>query len=436
MAFQFAHCSRFAVVALLLALFACADDSTSPPPPEPDPVTRESANATSSVVGPAGGTLQTTASDGTVYTLTIPANALATGKTVTMTPVTAIDGYPLASGIVGGVELKPSGTLFTVPVTLEIETPRAPGPGLTAVAILFSGNGPSFEPSFAGVGAGSFIVPMRHFSGGTVAFANAQQLASLVSPQAVQCLAPAIQAASEHDVNDVFAIFRSCFVSDVLPSLEGATNDRQLTIAIGKFSVWKTDARAALDASLFVSFNDAAETQQFYDALVGKLQTAIENNNDRCQQDESLAALASVLFWQTQAARYGLDTMGNLLDRDTVLSNLCAHAVVDQLVLPIDLQVGVPQAIDIEFGLLFNAHQNSMAYPFEVHLVGDGVDIQHPAGFTDTQGKYTSVITATREGEVSITASACLVYPGTQTASDVCVEDAATTAAIARSPGE
>ena len=122
--------NRVAVLLPLFSLLACGDDSTSPPNPEPDHVTRESVNATSGVVGPAGGTLQTTANDGTVYTLTIPANAIATGKTITMTPVTAIDGYPLASGIVGGVELKPSGTVFTVPVTLVIETTQSPGAGL------------------------------------------------------------------------------------------------------------------------------------------------------------------------------------------------------------------------------------------------------------------------------------------------------------------
>ena len=424
----FAH-SRLAALCLTLALTACSDDSSSPTPePEPNHVTTESANATSGTIGPAGGTLQTTANDGTAYTLTIPADALPTGRTITMTPITAIEGYPLADGVVGGVELKPSGTVFAVPVTLEITTTKSPDAGSTPVAILFTGDAASFEPSIAGSSAGTFTVPMTHFSGGTVGFATAQELAALADIQGVSCLMPAIGAAP--DAPAVQAIYRACFQSDVLPALDNATNDVQLADAIGQFAMWKTDSRAALGPALFTTFDDTAETAQYLGVLVGKLQAAVDRNNQSCEQNESLASLANVLFWQTQATRFGLNSVGNLLDRDTILRELCAHAVVDNLVIPADIQVGFPQSIDIEFGLLFNTHQASQGVPFEVHLVGDGVDVQHPTGFTDTQGKYTSVITATRDGALSITATACLVYPGTQTASDLCVEDTGTTSAI------
>ena len=425
-----ARCSRFAALLPVLALLACSDDSSSPSPePVVDNVTRETSNTTSGVIGPAGGTLQTTANDGTAYTLTIPADAVSTGRTITMIPVTAIHGYPLSGGIVGGVELKPSGTVFAVPVTLEIETSKTPDPGSVPVAILFKGNATSLEPSFAGTGAGKFTVPMTHFSGGTVGFATAQELETLATSGSAGCLTPGIQMAADNDLTALFPLYRSCFQSDVLPALENATTDVELATAIGQFSMWKSDSRLALGVS-FATFDDAAETTQFLDALVGKLQAAIDRNNQTCEQNESLAALANVLFWQTQAARFGLDTVANLLARDTVLLGLCAHPVVESLVIPADIQVGFPHSIDITFGLLFDTHQDPQGVPFEVHLVGDGVDIQHPTGFTNAQGKYTTVITATREGEVFIDATACLIYPGTQTASDVCVHDSGSTSAI------
>jgi hypothetical protein len=245
----------------------------------------------------------------------------------------------------------------------------------------------------------------------------------------VTCLEPAIAAADSNDLNAVLAIYHSCFRDDVLPALENATNDVALATAIGKFTLWKTDSRLALGVS-FANFNDTAETTQFLDELVGKLQAAIDRNNQSCEQNESLASLANVLFWQAQAARFGLDTPANLLDRNAVLLGLCAHAVVDNLVIPADIQVGFPHSIDIQFGLKFDGHQDSQGVPFAVTLTGDGVDIQHPTGFTDNQGKYTTVITATRENEVSIDATACLIYPGTQTASDVCIHDSGSTSAI------
>ncbi len=384
-------------------------------------------NGTAGTIGPEGGTLQTTDDDGTAYTLTIPADAIPTGLTIAMTPNTAIDGYPLAGGVVAGVELEPSGTVFATPVTLEVETTATPDVGRVPVAILFSGDGPSFERSFVATGAGTFAVPMLHFSGGTVGFATAQELESLAASQTV---GGCILATGLPDVAAIHARYRSCFQSDVLPPLEAATDDVQLATAIGNFVMWKIDSRLALGVDQFTTFDDVAETAQYFDALVGKLQEAIIRDNQRCEEQQSLASLAAVLFWQTQATRCGLDSVANLLDRATILRNLCAHAVVDNLVIPDDIQVGFPHSLDIQLGLLFNGQQDSQGVPFEVTLTADGVNIQRPNGFTDAQGNYTTVITATRDGDLSITARSCLVFPGTKTASDVCVEETATTSAI------
>lgn len=399
-----------------VALLSCSDDSTTPTP-EPNPVTLESSHSVSKTIGAAGGTLTTTANDGTVYTLTVPANSIPAGKKITMTPVTAIDGYPIPGGLAGGVELKPSGTVFAAPVTLTIETTKTPDAGEEPVAILFSGSTPAFEPSFAGFSGGTLTIPVTHFSGGTAGFATAQELEGLASIQGAPCLMPAI-GQMPADVNGAIATYRACFTSDILPHLENATTDVQLATAIGEYSMWKTDSREALGGPVF---DDAAETTQWTNALVGKLQGAIDRNNQNCETNESLAALANVLFWQTQATRFGVDTVPNLLNRDHVLSSLCARAVVDEVVIPANMQVGFPHSIDITFGLLFNTHPDSQGVPFKVHLTGEGVTIQNPDGFTDTQGKYTTVITATAD-TVVVSAHACLVNPGTQDETDVCID--------------
>lgn len=403
-----------------LSLLSCSNDSTTPTPVPDSPVTVESSNSVSKTIGPEGGMLQTTANDGTVYTLTIPANSIPTGKKITMTPVTAIDGYPIAGGLAGGVELKPSGTIFAAPVTLTIETTKTPDAGEKPVAILFSGSTPAFEPSFAGFSGGTLTIPMTHFSGGTAGFATAQELETLVNGGTATCLEPAIGQLPD-DVNGAIATYRSCFTSDVLPALENATNDTQLATAIGLYSMWKTESRLALSMP---AFDDAAETTQWTNALVGKLQGAIDRNNQGCETNQSLAALANVLFWQTQAARFGVATVPNLLDRDHVLSSLCARPVIDEIVIPPAMQVGFPHSIDIQLGLLFNGQGDSQGVPFKVHLTGDGVNVQHPEGFTDAQGKYTTVITATRDDSLRVTAHACFILPGTQVESDLCIDGA------------
>ena len=88
--------TAFRPIACLLALallVSCSDDSTAPPPQETN-VTLESGNAASEIIGVEGGTLTTTANDGTVYTLEIPEGSISKSHTITMTPVVDIDGYP------------------------------------------------------------------------------------------------------------------------------------------------------------------------------------------------------------------------------------------------------------------------------------------------------------------------------------------------------
>jgi len=151
-------------------------------------VTQEDANRVSGTIGPAGGTLQTTASDDTRYTLTSPANALPSAREIAMTPVTAIGGYPLAGGPAAGVALEPSGTVFAAPASLVIETSKAAPAGSVAVAILYADDGKAFQRSFFGQGAGTYTVPVAHFSGATVGFATAPELETLANLQAADCL--------------------------------------------------------------------------------------------------------------------------------------------------------------------------------------------------------------------------------------------------------
>jgi hypothetical protein len=100
------------VVLAALSAFAlsCGSDSPSSAPPTPSNVTTEAAHSVCLTVGPDGGTLKTTASDGTQYTLDIPEGAVATAQEITLTPITAIKGLPVLSDrVVAGVDLKPSG---------------------------------------------------------------------------------------------------------------------------------------------------------------------------------------------------------------------------------------------------------------------------------------------------------------------------------------
>ncbi len=91
--------------------------------------TLDEARAVTEVIGFKGGTISATAADGTVFTLTVPADSLRQVTSITMTPVARLDGLPFGNGTDATVDLQPSGLLFDVPATLDIApaTPIPPG---------------------------------------------------------------------------------------------------------------------------------------------------------------------------------------------------------------------------------------------------------------------------------------------------------------------
>ena len=119
---------------LALALVACSDPSGPaeivlpefplPVNPVDVTVTTQPARAGSARVTTAGGVVTATATDGTVYTLALPPNALLFDTTVTITPITSVSGLDAASGRFIGVKLEPDGIELYEPATLRMQPPE------------------------------------------------------------------------------------------------------------------------------------------------------------------------------------------------------------------------------------------------------------------------------------------------------------------------
>jgi hypothetical protein len=107
-------------------------------------VTFDTSHNASTTIGAEGGTLSTTAADGTVYELVIPADALDFDETISMIPVSSVDGLPLSGGLVGAVMLEPAGIIFYEPATLRI-TLSAPITGDIQVGFAYEGTGEEFH---------------------------------------------------------------------------------------------------------------------------------------------------------------------------------------------------------------------------------------------------------------------------------------------------
>ena len=70
-----------------------------------------------------GGSLSLTDTNGIIYTLTVPPQAVTDSRILTMTVVTSLGGLPFASGMLGGVVIEPSDVRFAQPAQLVIQFP-------------------------------------------------------------------------------------------------------------------------------------------------------------------------------------------------------------------------------------------------------------------------------------------------------------------------
>ena len=130
--------------------FSKIDPATMDPSAIADLLVPVTISATADI-GPEGGEVSVTSSTGVKYTYRIPSDALDDTIPITLSPFTEMDGAPLTSGLLGAVDIQPSGLELNEPAVLTIE----PAPGAAAkpdeVLTTFSFQGDGSEFTFTGV---------------------------------------------------------------------------------------------------------------------------------------------------------------------------------------------------------------------------------------------------------------------------------------------
>ncbi len=129
--------------------------------------------AVSAGISTTGGSLTAQAADGTKFTLTFPEGALQNEETITLTPVSGIEGLPFSGGLVGGVQMAPEGLRLFQPATLTIESPKTvAAQGFETVAFGYNqdGKGVYLDPST--ISGNTLSLEVWHFSGAAAAQAT------------------------------------------------------------------------------------------------------------------------------------------------------------------------------------------------------------------------------------------------------------------------
>jgi hypothetical protein len=169
---DFHHVAVAALSALVLSSCSGGDNGPSGPsdPEQPDTphpesvsVTTDPSRAASARILTTGGSVQATGADGTVYTLTIPADALLFDTTITMTPLTGVAGLDSPDGQPLGVQLEPDGLRFLNFATLTFSPPE--GARRQAFAFSYHGNGAELHRVPLTPDPNILEVKLLHFSG-------------------------------------------------------------------------------------------------------------------------------------------------------------------------------------------------------------------------------------------------------------------------------
>jgi hypothetical protein len=287
----------------------------------PNPLTVKAAfsenGVVSATIGPLGGTLETTDERGVTYTLVIPPAALTTEVEIKMTPVSAIDGWPLSGDFLGAVRLEPEGWLLDELATLTIRMPASSSPALPPVGFAFTGSGEEFhlapassDPApIASVGKSqaSPVNPLLQQNVRVIRLPVMELRTSglgVTSADSAALLAAENAPTSSSDAVDQKAAATEVALDELAPLLshaqlgEIATNNLQIQIhgaqdcydfkrAVGSFHAWEAKVAQLGD-------NYSADRQVLLDELANKAVETIEKASDECVNADKGVVPASI----------------------------------------------------------------------------------------------------------------------------------------------
>lgn len=316
-----------------------ASSSGIPPPgyfPRPShpttvtPVT-EPGNAVSALItSDGGGMLTATDAAGVKYTLNIPAGALISDETITMTPVSSIGGSPLGS-LIGAVEITPHGLQLQKTATLTI-VPTSPIQLTSQAGFDAYEGGEDFGLYPLDPGAG-IVMRLNHFSTFGVANATDAAVQTMLSLMPVRTQAQWQQIAADifrearetgQPINTTrLAAVSLAYYRDVIkPRVDHAlTDDTYADSALDELLNWARNM-------VVLGIDDHPYVKPLFsgwaDLFQKIFQNAVKQRYQRCVQTDDLTEVQRLIAGARQMLLLGLDP-GDA----AALGQKCGHLELD-----------------------------------------------------------------------------------------------------------
>lgn len=392
--------------------------------PTPASVTTlDGSKARTATVGAAGGRIETTDAGGTRYRFDVPAGALLSPVAITMTPIRTIAGYPLSGGMIGGVELAPSGLTFASPATLSVESTRQAAAGQRLAGISYVSSGGIPLPELAARTGSTITLPIRHFSQYTVGFGTVADLELLLASYPPNLgedasFIAAVLIATPNPVDVERELVRT-FDTIVLPALQNATTDLQLAAALGEFRTWR-DITVLVEAVMntpnaLVNLPSlVARRSTWKTAFAPQLRAALDGNNVQCGTPANGATrslfLDNIYWWTHQ----GFQELGQAATPILFVSGLCARVGPPQITLANPVQASVQHSLDAQFGLVFQGDVANTPTHMSVSAAVQGGTLDRLGGLTagNPVGFYTTILTpASGNGTTQVQLNSCYSSP-------------------------
>lgn len=428
------------VLSVLFGLSACND--TAPSPPTGKPVI-EANNVKTAAIGISGGKVSSTASNGVTYTLIIPPDALTQIVNISLTPISSMGNAPLASGVVGAVQMEPSGLQFKRAATLRIGVIPTIASGKKLIGFNTANDGSKFVLNLPNIKNGTTELSIYHFSNSGLGTATPNEISQIpaLEPLAdlteaefkAQVDTAALKGTSNTEIADILKTWFTQIVKPLLDAAKDSTNFDVNNKAEFGFERW-FDAREGIKNANVGGVDLTSlliDEDTFARPIVAKHVLALMNDLiAKCQSDTTpdlkMDKLRRANALQLEAKQYDFDTASFGLEKSAFLSkvNACARVVLDPIKLP-EIVLGSDKSVDARAQIVFAGDPNPHGAPFEFAVTPTNATLKTPKGFSDADGNFTAVFTPTST-DVSLLVTACLVFElDAPIGSDICVSQTA-----------